>query len=148
MFVRIVWSAVLAVSRPLPGRWRKKSQNGADVNEVLKKQIQRKLEELPEEKQFQVLDYIRFLESEYADVASKGSGFQRVAERVQDEMRRVKAPATAMRETMRAFGAADRVVSSFREAAKEFLAELEAGTPEPPPPTDEEPPRKREIVVE
>lgn len=118
------------------------------MNEVLKKQIWRKLEQLPEEKQFQVLDYIRFLESEYSEVASKGSGFQRVAERVQDEMRRVKAPATAMRETMRAFGAADRVVNSFREAAKEFLAELEAGTPEPPPPTEDDPPRQREIVVE
>ena len=118
------------------------------MNEVLKKQIWRKLEELPEEKQFQVLDYIRFLESEYADVVSRGSGFQRVAERVQDEMRRVKAPAAAMRETMRAFGAADRVVNSFREAAKEFLAELETGAPEPPPPTEEEAPRSREIVVE
>ena len=139
---------MLALSRPLSGRWRKKSPNGADVNEVLKKQLWRKLEELPEEKQFQVLDYIRFLESEYADVASKGSGFQRVAERVQDEMRRVKAPATAMRETMRAFGAADRVVSSFREAAKEFLVELEAGAPEPPPKTEDESPRSREIIVE
>jgi len=118
------------------------------VNEVLKKQIYRKLESLSEEKQFQVLDYLRFLESEYSDVASKGSGFQRVAERVQDEMRRVKAPAAAMRETMRAFSAADRVVNSFRDAAKEFLVELEDGQPEPPPPTDEDPPRSREIVVE
>jgi hypothetical protein len=90
----------------------KKGPNGVDVNEVLKKQIQRKLEELPEEKQFQVLDYIRFLESEYADIASRGSGFQRVAERVQDEMRRVKAPATAMRETMRAYASLRRGGSS------------------------------------
>jgi hypothetical protein len=118
------------------------------VNEVLKKQIYRKLESLSEDKQFQVLDYLRFLESEYSDVASKGSGFQRVAERVQDEMRRVKAPAAAMRETMRAFSAADRVVNSFRDAAREFLVELEDGQPEPPPKTDEDPPRSREIVVE
>ncbi|MCZ6477747.1 MAG: hypothetical protein O6851_05475 [Gemmatimonadetes bacterium] len=118
------------------------------MNEVLKKQIWRKLEELPEEKAYQVLDYVRFLESKYAGRESKGTGFQRVAERVQDEMRRVKAPATAMRETMRAFSAADRVVTSFRDAAREFLAELEAGRAEPPPPTEDEPPRSREIVVE
>ncbi len=118
------------------------------MNEVLKKQIWRKLEELPEEKAYQVLDYVRFLESKYAGQESMGTGFQRVAERVQDEMRRVKAPATAMRETMRAFSAADRVVTSCRDAAREFLAELEAGRPEPPPPTEDEPPRSREIEVE
>ncbi len=119
------------------------------MNEVLRKQIWRKLEGLPDDKGYQVLDYIQFLESEYADSPAEAKGFQRFGEILQDRMRRRHVPAAALRETMRVLGGADRVLGAFREAAGEFLAEIEAGRPEPAPPEREgSPPRRREVVIE
>lgn len=118
------------------------------MNEILKKQIWRKLEDLPDEKGYQILDYIRFLEHEYADGESEAKGLRRFAELLQDEMRRRRIPATAVRESMRVLGATDRVFGAFREAADEFLAELEEGRPEPAPEERDRPPRRREVVIE
>lgn len=118
------------------------------MNEILRKQIWRKLEGLPEEKAYQVLDYIDFLESEYGDTdATDASSFQRFAELFQRRMRQGRVPATALRETMRVLGTTDRVLSAFRDAGREFLAELETGRPESSV-RRSEPPRRREIVVE
>jgi hypothetical protein len=118
------------------------------MNEILKKQIWRKLEDLPDEKGYQVLDYIRFLEREYADGESEAKGLRRFAELLQDEMRRRRIPASAVRESMRVIGATDRVLGAFREAADEFMAELEQGRPEPAPEERDRPPRRREVVIE
>ena len=120
------------------------------MNEILKKQVWRKLDALPEEKVYEVLDFIDFLGSEYGDrAAPEPPVFQKFAEGVQQQMRRGRMSANAVNTTMKVLGRADRVLDSFRQAGKEFLAELEAGKPEPPPPdTPEEPPESREIVVE
>lgn len=118
------------------------------MNEILRKQIWRKLEKLPDEKAYQVLDYIKFLEQEYAGGASEASGARRFAELLQDRMRRRNVPASALRETMRVLGHTDRVLGAFKDAAGEFLAEVEAGRPEPDPGRPDEPPRRREVVIE
>jgi hypothetical protein len=120
------------------------------MNEILKKQVWRKLDALPEEKVYEVLDFIDFLSSEYADRAAPNPpAFQKFAEGVQEQMRRGRMSANAVNTTMKVLGRADRVLDSFRQAGKEFLAELEAGTPEPAPPEEpDNPPESREIVVE
>lgn len=117
------------------------------MNEILRKQIWRKLEALPEEKVYAVADYIDFLESEYGAPDSDARGFQRFAELFQRQARRSRIPASALRETMRVVGATDRVLEAFREAGREFLAEMEQGRPEPAP-RPSRPPRSREVVVE
>ncbi|MFV1985845.1 MAG: hypothetical protein ACC682_01075 [Gemmatimonadota bacterium] len=120
------------------------------MNEILKKQIWRKLEALPEEKVYEVLDFIDFLGSEYGDrSAGEPPVFQKFAEGVQKQMRRGRVNATAVNTTMKVLGRADRVLDSFRQAGREFLAELEAGKAEPPPPEEPDgPPESREIIVE
>lgn len=119
------------------------------MNEILRKEIWRKLEGLPEEKVYQVLDYVNFLRSRYSEGDGSATSFQRFGEAVQETMRRGKVPARAVRETMKAMSRADRVLGSVREAGREFLVELEGGAPEPgPPESPREPPRTREIVVE
>jgi hypothetical protein len=119
------------------------------MNEILKKQIWRKLEALPEEKVYEVLDFIEFLNSEYADRGTpRPPAFQQFAESVHRQMRRTRMPTDAVKGTMKVLGAADRVLDSFRQAGKEFLAELEAGKPEPPPRDESDPPESREIVVD
>lgn len=118
------------------------------MNEILRKELWRKLESLPDDKAYQVLDYIRFLDSRYGESADRASAFQRFGEVFQDTMRKRRVPASAMRETMKVLGAADRVLGAFRDAGKEFLKEVEKGKPEPPPDQKDPPPRTREIVVE
>jgi len=119
------------------------------MNEILRKELWRKLETLPDDKAYQVLDYINYLQSQYGAAGPGASGFQRFGELFQDTMRKRKVPATALKETMKVMGAADRVLSAFRDAGREFLVELEGGRPEPPPAKrTEEPPRSREIAVD
>ncbi len=119
------------------------------TNEILKKQVWRKLSALPQDKQYAALDFIDYLSSEYADrSAPRADPFQQFAESVQRGLRRTRASTTTVKGTMKVLGAADRVLDSFREAGREFLAELEAGSPEPPPKTDHRPPEEREIIVE
>ena len=120
------------------------------MNEILKKRIWRKLEDLPDEQGYQILDYIRFLEEQYAGGESEAEGVRRFAEILQDKMRDRRVPTRALRETMRVMGGADRVFGAFREAAGEFLAELEEGQgrPEPAPDEPADPPRRREVVIE
>ena len=120
------------------------------MNEILKKRIWRKLDELPDEQGYQILDYIRFLEQRYAGGESEAEGVRRFAEILQDKMRSRRVPARALKQTMRAMGGADRVFGAFREAAGEFLAELEEGQnrPESSPEGPADPPRGREVVIE
>jgi hypothetical protein len=119
------------------------------MNEILRKEIWRKLESLPDDKAYQVLDYINYLQSQYGVIGSTTGGFQRFGEIFQDTMRKGKVPASALRETMKVMGAADRVLSAVRDAGREFLVELESGRPEPRAPEREEtPPTLREIAAD
>ncbi|MFO7587752.1 MAG: hypothetical protein R6X22_06720 [Gemmatimonadota bacterium] len=122
------------------------------MNEILRKEIWRKLEALPDEKAYQVLDYVNYLRSQYGEAEPRTSGMQRFGEVVQETMRKRRVPASAIRESMKVIGAADRVLGVVRNAGKEFLVELEGGRPEPsapaPKPRGSEPPEAREIRVE
>ena len=119
------------------------------MNEILRKELWRKLESLPDDKAYQVLDYINYLQSQYGTADAQSGGFQRFGEIFQDTMRKRKVPAAALKETMKVMGAADRVLSAFRDAGREFLVELEGGRPEPgAPERDKDPPRSREIAVD
>ena len=119
------------------------------MNEILRKEIWRKMESLPDDKAYQVLDYINYLQSQYGESDSTAGGFQRFGEIFQDTMRKRKLPASALKETMKVMGAADRVLSAFRDAGREFLVELEGGNPEPgAPERKDDPPKPREIAVD
>ncbi|MDT8436611.1 MAG: hypothetical protein RRA92_07630 [Gemmatimonadota bacterium] len=122
------------------------------MNEILRRELWRKLDGLPDEKAWQVLDFVNFLRSQYGESEERPTGLQRLGEALQDGMRKGRVPATAIRETMKVVGAADRVLGAFRDAGREFLVELEGGRPEPSAPSrherDAEPPRTREIEIE
>jgi len=130
------------------------------VNEFLKKRIERKLESLPDERVYQVLDYIEFLESKYASRAPEGpSPLQKLAETVEDTLRAGRVSASAIRGTMDAMSAAGRVMSGLAAAGKAVVDQVAGGndpnrienapataetTPEePPPPSGEAPPETR-----
>ena len=103
------------------------------MHDVLRQRLMRKIESLPEEQVYQILDYIEFLESKYAtDIAQEASGLQRFAEAMEDKIRgKAMSPAT-LREAFQIISAADRVLSTVTSAGKQLMEELTPSLPDVP----------------
>ena len=99
------------------------------MNEFLKKRIDRKLDALPDERVYQILDYIEFLESKYAAKPAGDPGpFQKLAETVEDTMRAGRLSANAIRGTMDAMSAASRVMGGLAAAGKAVVDQVAGGS--------------------
>lgn len=93
-----------------------------EMHDVLRDRLLRKIESLPEDQIYQVLDYIEFLEAKYAgELAREASGLQRFAERLEDRMRRKAVSPNTLREAFQLIAAADRVLSSVSSAGRDLL---------------------------
>ena len=113
------------------------------MNEVLRDRLLRKLEALPEEKAYMVLDYIEFLESKYAERPAGAPPFQRVAETLEDTLRAGRVPVNIIRGTMDAVGKAGKLlekVAAAGKAAVEEAAKKSAEKPADRPKVEETPP--------
>jgi len=103
------------------------------MNQILRDRLQRKLEVLSEEKAYQVLDYIEFLESKYAERPAGAAPFQRVAETLEDTLRAGRVPVNIIRGTMDAVGKAGRFLERMAAAGKAAVDEASkqpsSGTP-------------------
>ncbi len=93
------------------------------MNDVLAERIRRKLDVMPDEQAYQVLDYIEFLESKYAQRAAGAPAFQKVAETLEDTMRAGRVPVTIIRGTMDAVGKAGRFLGGLAAAGKAAVEE-------------------------
>lgn len=108
------------------------------MHEVMKDRILRRLETLPEDRLYQVLDYIEFLESKYAERQAPGPNvFQRFAEGVEDTLRAGNVSASTVAEAMGFMSKAMGVLSGVAAAGKSVASDL-AGTGKP---RASEPPR-------
>lgn len=112
------------------------------MDEILRKRIERKLDGLPEDKGYQVLDYIEFLESKYGTTARQPTPVERITEGVGDTLRAVRVPAEAIRGTMGVVDSASRMMQRLAAAGRAAVEELKRGTapapaPAAPPPPDE-----------
>ena len=95
------------------------------MNEFLKKRMERKLETLSDERVYQVLDYIEFLESKYAaKTSAEPSPFQRLAETVEDTLRAGRVSASAIKGTMDVMSAAGRVMDGLAAAGKAVVDQV------------------------
>jgi hypothetical protein len=95
------------------------------MHDVLRTRLLRKIESLPEEQVYQVLDYIEFLESKYArDLSAEASGLQSFAEKLEDQLRRRTVSPSSLREAFQLISAADRVLANISTVGKELLGEL------------------------
>ncbi len=105
------------------------------MHELLKDRILRRLETLPQDRQYQVLDYIEFLESKYAERKAPGPNvFQRFAEGMEDTLRAGNLSATTVAEAMGFLGKAMGVLSNVAAAGKSVASELAgSGKPKDPP---------------
>jgi hypothetical protein len=99
------------------------------MNEHLRDRVLRKLDALSDERGYQVLDYVEFLESKYAERQPQATNiFTRFSEAVEDRLRAGKVSASAIAETMglmnRAMnvlnGVATGVAAAGRSVASDF----------------------------
>ena len=102
------------------------------MNEMLVERIRRRLEALADDRAYQVLDYIEFLESKYAERPAGAPAFQRVAETLEDTMRAGRVPITIIRGTMDAVGKAGRFFEGLAAAGKAAVEEAKKKPAEKP----------------
>ena len=93
------------------------------MNDVLAERIRRKLDTLTDEQAYQVLDYVEFLESKYAQRAAGAPAFQKVAETLEDTLRAGRVPVNIIRGTMDAVGKAGRFLEGLAAAGKTAIAD-------------------------
>jgi len=102
------------------------------MNEHLRDRILRKIETLSDDRGYQVLDYVEFLESRYAERQSPTSStFTRFTEAIEDKLRAGKVSASAIAETMGFMNRAAGVLNTALDAGKSMANEL-VNTARPP----------------
>ena len=109
------------------------------MNDILRDRLIRKLETLPEERVYQIFDYIDFLESKYALRSSQsGNPLTRFAEGMEDTLRAGKLSANVIGGTMnimnKAVGAITDVAAAGKSVASGIIGVATGGTPVPKEP--------------
>lgn len=101
------------------------------MHEILKDRILRRLEALPEDRLYQVLDYVEFLESKYAQRQAPGPNvFQRFAEGVEDTLRAGNVSASTVAEAMGFMSKAMGVLGGVAAAGASVASDI-VGTGKP-----------------
>lgn len=96
------------------------------VDRFLRRRVWRKLESLPDEQLYQVLDYVEFLEGKYAEEApEEPDRMQKFAEGIQDKLRARRAAPWALKGVMGALSVVDRAVGTAAKTARGLADELE-----------------------
>ena len=95
------------------------------MQDQLRERILRKLETLPDVRGYQVLDFVEFLESRYAEkTAQSPNVFQRFAEGVEDSLRAGRVSASTIAETMGLLNKAMGVLSGVAAAGKSVATDV------------------------
>jgi hypothetical protein len=103
------------------------------MNAHVRDRILRKLDTLSDERGYQLLDYVEFLESKYAErQAPPGNIFTRFTEGLEDTLRAGRVSTTAIAETMslmnRAMGALSGVAAAGKSVATDIGNAVTAAT--------------------
>lgn len=89
------------------------------MNEHLRDRIQRKLETLSDERGYQVLDYVEFLESKYAERQPSGENvITRLTDSVEDMLRAGRVSTTVIAETIGFLNRASNVLNGALAAGR------------------------------
>ena len=95
------------------------------MNPYIRDRIQRKLETLSDERLYQVLDYVEFLEVKYAErAASPVSFFQRFTESVEDKMRVGGLSVGAITETVGILNKAANVLNGVAQSTMSVASDV------------------------
>lgn len=112
------------------------------MNEMLKQRILRRLEALPDERAYQILDFVEYLESKYAERSAPTGFLARITETVEDTMRAAKLPVQAISGTVGVMDSAGRLMKGLAAAGQSVVDEaVKAASSRPAPgPSPEIPP--------
>jgi hypothetical protein len=115
------------------------------MNEHLRDRILRKLETLSDDRGYQVLDYVEFLESKYAERPSPTANtFTRFTESIEDKLRAGRVSATTIAETVgfmnRAANALNSALETGKTMANDFVNTSRTGPGGTQPPGPGTPP--------
>jgi hypothetical protein len=103
------------------------------MNEHLRERIVRKLDTLSDERGYQILDYVEFLESRYAERQASGTtAFTRFTEAVEDRLRAGKVSATTIGEAMNLMNRAAGVLNGALAAGRSVASDIVSATRTPP----------------
>lgn len=103
------------------------------MNPNLRDRILRKLDTLGDERGYQVLDFVEFLESKYAEKTAQAPNvFERFAEGVEDTLRAGRVSASTISETMTLLNRAMGVLSGVAAAGKSVASEVVGAATRPP----------------
>jgi hypothetical protein len=95
------------------------------MNQFLRDRILRKLDTLSDDRLYQVLDYVEFLESKYAERQNPSANvLQRFAETVEDRLRAGRVSAATISETMNLMNKAMGVLSGVAAAGKSVANDI------------------------
>jgi hypothetical protein len=98
------------------------------MNDLLKQRILRALETLNDERGYQILDYVEFLESKYAERQKPTGVFAKLTETVEDTMRAGKLPFRAITGTMGFMDGAAKVMKGLAAAGQAVVDEAVRAT--------------------
>ena len=101
------------------------------MKEHLKERIIRSIDSLSDERGYQVLDYVEFLESKYGERAAPTGILAQISDTVTDTMRAGKLPLDAITGTAKIFGGASKVMTGLMNTGslKRPLASRALSTP-------------------
>lgn len=102
------------------------------MNEYLRDRILRKMETLSDERLYQVLDFVEFLETKYAEKPEAAPGiFTRFAEAVEDRLRAGQVSVSTITETMGMMNKAMGILGGVAAAGKSVANDI-VGVTRPP----------------
>ena len=111
------------------------------MNDHLRDRILRKLENLSDERAYQVLDYVEFMESRYAERQNPPANvFQRFAETVEDKLRQGRVSASTISEAMSLMNRAVGVLNGVAAAGKSVASDIVGAATRPAPGSPAAPP--------
>ena len=93
------------------------------MQDQLKDRILRKLEALSDERAYQLLDYLEFLESKYAERSAPTNIFAKLKEKAEDALRAGKFSAETIGKTVGAMDSAQKVVKGIVAAGEAVVDE-------------------------
>jgi hypothetical protein len=114
------------------------------MNVLLKQRLSRLLDGLDDERGYQVLDYIEFLDSKYAERGQPDGILARITSTVESTMRAGRLPRQVISGTMGLMDSAAKVMKGLAAAGQAVVEEAvraaETASPAPPPlPPDQKP---------
>ena len=102
------------------------------MNDIFRERVIRRLESLPDETAYQILDYIEFLEARHGTGAREPNTLQKIAEGVQDTLRATRLPAAAVKGTMEMMDAAGKIMRGVAAAGRAAVEEVQSPPKTPP----------------